>query len=240
MATHDPRFDPENAPIITDDVYPSFARRTVSTIFTLAIIAVAVVFFMGWMSRGSPDVNAPTPAPIAAAPAAASGTTGGRAIDLKAAVENAVEPAAGVSEEPLSNALYNFFRTFFEKIKVAVTNENDAVPLPAIQTVSYTPLPMVRYQKLPVSSGSGEVLPRQGTVLDDQGHIAGAVQAVLYQANHARQIYFLLDPALNTTQQDRIFGLSYDAARLSENQGILNIQLTPDQTAALAQQSIPP
>jgi hypothetical protein len=229
MSPHDPRFDPENAPVFSDDAYPSFAKRTVSTILTLAIIAVAVVFFMGWMSRGTPPAVTALPPPVTAAPASVN-TAG--SIDLNTAAENAVEPATGV-EEPRGNAVYNFFHTLLSP------DETDPIPAADYSAVA-SPHPLTYYTELPGSNGADQVMPRQGIVLDYEGRVAGNVQAVLYADNRAQFIYFALDPELSSTRQPGIFGLPYNAARIAEDKGALNIQLTPEQTAALANQAVPP
>ena len=75
---------------------------------------------------------------------------------------------------------------------------------------------------------------RDGQVLDDQGNVAGQVDAIIYQNAQAQRIFFALKPSLTSAGMPQIFGIPYEAVDVVQSADGFDIQLSKEQTQSLA------
>lgn len=75
---------------------------------------------------------------------------------------------------------------------------------------------------------------RDGQVLDDQGKVAGQIEAVIYENAEAQTIVLKLKPSLTPKNKGREFSLNFEDANIIQNPDGYDIKLTAEQTEDLA------
>lgn len=76
---------------------------------------------------------------------------------------------------------------------------------------------------------------RDGQLLDDQGEVAGQVNAIIYQNAEAQKIYFTIKPSLTPTKKLLEFGLPFEDVKIIQNPDGYDVQMTKEQTESLAE-----
>jgi sporulation protein YlmC with PRC-barrel domain len=77
-------------------------------------------------------------------------------------------------------------------------------------------------------------LLRSAQILDDQGKVAGEVDAVIYENAEAQAIYFTVIPTLAKAKETKPFRLPYEAVNIVKNADGYDVQLNKEQTEAVA------
>lgn len=76
---------------------------------------------------------------------------------------------------------------------------------------------------------------RHGQLLDDEGNVAGQIDAVIYTNAEVQKIYFSLAPKLSPNKKKITFGLPYDQIKVVENPDGYDVVMTKEQTKELAE-----
>jgi sporulation protein YlmC with PRC-barrel domain len=80
----------------------------------------------------------------------------------------------------------------------------------------------------------------RGQVLDVDGNVVGNIENVFYRNAEVQRIYFRIAPALVPAGGDQILSLPYESGEIVDTADGFDIQLTRDQTIALAEALLPP
>lgn len=76
---------------------------------------------------------------------------------------------------------------------------------------------------------------KDGQILDYEGNVVGSINTILYQNAEATKIYFTLAANMQQPARPKTFALSYDNIEIVRNPDGFDIQLSKDQTEALAE-----
>lgn len=223
MLSQDPRMNPETANIIGHDEHQPFAYRSIHTIFGFVVALILLGAFVGWY------FFTPSPEEEAAM------------YQMEVAELAAAERSMPGNEYPEGsgrNALYDFFYTMFGGIEDGL--DDSPHNLKNVEQLDDLNLNNVETYVEPTEEEpktlKEELTERfDGKILDFEGNVAGDVRAVTYKDGELEKFRFALAPSLTPPGEPRHYSVQKDKVKIVEEDGAFFIQLSAEQTRALAE-----
>ena len=205
MNTNNPNHNPETSPVFySDEVHQPFAKRVLSALTWIILVSLVISIFLSWF-HGQEEVFQE---------------------NVATSATMAKNEAAASAETSTKGEV----KEFVEGVFSAITGDSKSLgsDAPTVKEVAENVVKQMPTKEELIE----EVFDRK--ILDDQGQIAGDIQAVRSSEGGIKSFNFTLKEDLTPTGKPQVFSIPEDEVKVVQNGDIFFIQLNKEQTIALA------